>query len=510
MLWLLWAKKRSILAVVAMATGATLLLLSQKPDLYVSSAEVLVRPDSRQSGGGAPVFQPGASMEPARRMATSEAVREGARKRLGSARPIPPISVTSPKESYSLLFSVSSTSPEGAQRIVSAAVEAFRELRHQELIADIATARQPIEAHLAELGGELERVSAALAQAVEPERSVLQPRYNALLNQRQELEQQRDALGDPSPQQAAEILQPASLPSSPVGPKRVKYLALAVVLGGVLGAGHAIAGALITPRLPGRRALTTEARVPAFALIPRFRRGMRELPAVTAPESATADEYHVLSAMIMRLARHTGLRTLLVTSANPGEGKSATAANLAVSMARAGTATVLFLAGRGTGPERYFPELWYDTVPSYNGHEAGRDVVTHPVASIEGLYVAGMTGTTFFRNLLDPGVAREVIDELQSGGRLVIIDGPPVLRGAEGLTMAPLADAVLVVAAADRTSCASLHEACARLERVGASTIGTALTNVPAARIWFERRFDRQAEGASWIPMSLPLPAAPR
>jgi Mrp family chromosome partitioning ATPase len=491
-LWLLWMRKRMILAVTAIVTGATLLQLSQKPPVYVSSAEVLVRPGSAKPGG-VDNYEPVANMEPARRMATSAVVRSGAHRRLGRPGPMPPITVTAPKDSYTLVFSASSTTPVMAQRIVTAYVESYVQVRHEDVLQDLAEAREPIERRLAEVNQEIESASNALLGAPESARPPLQTRLAALLAQRQSLEQSRDGLDNPADRQVAQVLQPATLPKAPAGPNHLKFLALATSVGAALGIGAAFAGSLLSPRVQGRRAVAAEVRAPVLALIGASPWGRRRLVVASDSESRQAEEYHVLAATLQRLVERDRLRSLIVTSPNPREGKSSIVANLAVALARTGTRTVIFPADGGNGVEALFPRLNDEAAAGVSRESP--PLTVRPVSSVRGLGVASAGASPLAPfNLRNPAAVRLIVERLSAVADLVIFDGPPVLRKPEMLVMAPLVDAVIIVAAADRTTTGSLHEASVRLQLIGANVIGAVLTGVSAARIWFEGRFDRQTE----------------
>src|SRR5512133_2727117 len=74
--------------------------------------------------------------------------------------------------------------------------------------------------------------------------------------------------------------------------------------------------------------------------IPATEPGTR-LAVLAAPESAAAEQYRVLYQRILRLATRRPLRVLAVTSSGRGEGRTTTAANLALTAAEEGRATVL-------------------------------------------------------------------------------------------------------------------------------------------------------------------------
>src|SRR5207237_1133131 len=114
----------------------------------------------------------------------SAAVRSEVRRRLGGTGPIPLITVAAPKDSYTLVFSASSTSPALAQRIVTAYVDSYVSVRWESALKDLADARAPIEGRLAEVNQDVENTARAAPAAPDNQRQPLQTRLAALLNER--------------------------------------------------------------------------------------------------------------------------------------------------------------------------------------------------------------------------------------------------------------------------------------------------------------------------------------
>jgi capsular exopolysaccharide synthesis family protein len=173
------------------------------------------------------------------------------------------------------------------------------------------------------------------------------------------------------------------------------------------------------------------------------------------------------------------LRSLLVTSASPGEGKSTIAAHLAVSHAQQGHRTLLIDGDmRRPSVHRRFEipsvlglsnvlvsELpWQDAVVKLP-HLPGLDVMP-----------AGPTSRRA-ADLVGRGL-QQVLEEASAEYDLVILDAPPLLGFAEPLQMATVVDGVLVVTRAGETSRKAVASVVATLRRLRAAVVGVVLSEV--------------------------------
>lgn len=509
--WLLWMRKGSILAVVAVVVGLGILYSARQTTLYQSSTEVLVRPvnwdPTRPHDGGTYLVDgiPGLAdfrnLEPQRRVATSEEVSRLAAERLGGLQPAG-IVVEAPEDSNTLIFRTTSPSPVAAQRTAQAYADAYLAFRRQEALDDLSDTLGPLEHRIEELNlqiDDIQRRLSAAATDTETVRTALQIRFNSLFGQRQSLESKLNDVLLPEKFSVGWVLHVAGLPVDPVSPNHRKNAALAVVLGAALGVGQALVRSRFDPRLQGRRELAAGVGAPVLALIPGSPGQHNGLVTVSASGSKGAEAYRMLRATVLFAFHRQGLRSLLITSPNAGEGATRTAANLGVSLAQAGKRVVLVSVDlQRPGLQSYFTgagDFGLTSVLTGEGHGFG---------AVTGTFVKGLRilhsgpANDASSELLASDDMRRVLDELERDADLVLIDAPPVLTAADTLAVAPLADAVLVVASADRTTCAALHEARIRLEQVGAHVIGAVLDGVDGARA----RFDKQRSPKCRTPLA--------
>ncbi len=172
-------------------------------------------------------------------------------------------------------------------------------------------------------------------------------------------------------------------------------------------------------------------------------------------------------------------RSLLVTSAAPGEGKTTTAANLATAHAEQGKRTLLIDGDlRRPSVHRNF------NLPSVVGlsnvllGEIGWREAIVKVEGLEDLHIlAAGPPSRRASDLIGRGLS-ELLEEASSEYDLVVLDAPPLLGFAEPLQMATAVDGVIVVARAGQTSRKAVASVLATLNRLRAKVVGLVLNEV--------------------------------
>ncbi len=172
-------------------------------------------------------------------------------------------------------------------------------------------------------------------------------------------------------------------------------------------------------------------------------------------------------------------RSLLVTSAAPGEGKTTTAANLATAHAEQGKRTLL-IDGDLRRPSVHRNFNLPGVVGLSNvllGEIPWRDAIVK-VDGLEDLHIlAAGPPSRRAADLIGRGLS-ELLEEASSEYNLVVLDAPPLLGFAEPLQMATAVDGVIVVARAGQTSRKSVASVLATLNRLRAKVVGLVLNEV--------------------------------
>ena len=200
---------------------------------------------------------------------------------------------------------------------------------------------------------------------------------------------------------------------------------------------------------------------------------------ITDPRSPVAEAYRRLRTNLEFASLDSSLRTLLVTSAGPDEGKSTTLSNLAVSIAQAGRRVIL-VDGDLRHPRLH--ELFgldnrqgLTTVVS----QAGGDIPLQE-SGVNGLRVlaAGPLPDIPADLIASPAV-ETLIATLREQADIVLFDAPPVVTVTDAAVLASKVDGVLLVINAGRTRREYAQRAKALLAQVHARVVGAVLTNAP-------------------------------
>ena len=350
---------------------------------------------------------------------------------------------------------------------------------------------QVINGRLAEYEGELSRIP---SQAVELARLTRdrQSTEGLMVALQERLQEARVA--EQSELGYAEVVRAAAAPGGPYAPNRTRIAMLGLLLGLGLGLGLAVArtrldhrihrpddlrdrGITVLGTLPDMTTLIREDFGGADTVEVGGRRVDTHLAALLTPLSQASEGYRSLRTSVQFSRPDVVVRTLLVTSSSPGEGKSTTAANLAVAMAQAGRSVLLIDA-----------DLRRPRVHSLFGTARTpglSDVLFQPIETC--LLPPGMSGSGVEdldvlpagahapnpSELLGSRAFRDRLAAWEACYDVVIIDAPPVLAATDAVLLSTQVDATLVVVRAGQTKDFELDRALDALRSVGAPVIGT-------------------------------------
>jgi capsular exopolysaccharide synthesis family protein len=179
------------------------------------------------------------------------------------------------------------------------------------------------------------------------------------------------------------------------------------------------------------------------------------------------------------LQNRTAPRSLLITSAGPGDGKSSCAAHLALAHANLGKRTLLIDADLRLPFQHTFFHLSNDTGL---GKSIASDLPLEFIRQrVEGfpLFDVVVAGPSTRRSFAHVGSrVAALLQQAANDYDLVIIDSPPIVGLSEPVDIACAADSVLIVGHAIRTTRQAIAEIDATLRRINANVIGVVLNHV--------------------------------
>jgi capsular exopolysaccharide synthesis family protein len=203
------------------------------------------------------------------------------------------------------------------------------------------------------------------------------------------------------------------------------------------------------------------------------------LVTITDPRSPASEAYRTLRTNLSFYSVDNPLRTLVVTSPAPNEGKSTTVSNLAVTMAQSGRRTILVDCDlrRPTLHELF-------NLPISPGlTNLVLDEVTDPPlqqTGIENLWLLSSGPTPPNpADMLGTKRLDQVIAGLLTQADLILFDAPPVMAASDAAILGAKSDGVLLVIRAGKTRRDQSKRASELLERAKVRVVGVALTNAP-------------------------------
>ena len=307
------------------------------------------------------------------------------------------------------------------------------------------------------------------------------------------------------------VIDSALVPTAPISPRPMRNLMIGLLLGVMLGVGLAFTRQMLDTKVRTKEDVQAAGGVPVIATIPRIelepvlngrRSGrFRPAPAQAAfnrlvsqvnPTSPASEAFRALRTSITFSGAGQPPRVLVVTSAMPGEGKSTSSANLAVTLAQQGTRTLLIDGDLRRGvlhrlldvPQN--PGLTHVLVGRATVDEAVHLVVARDGEEQVPLYLlpTGVYPPNPAELLGAPQMAK-LMAELRGKFDVILIDAPPLNLVTDAALLAKLADTTLLVTRVNLSDKRALHHATAQLHQVNAPMAGVILNGIDVSNSYY-------------------------
>ena len=225
----------------------------------------------------------------------------------------------------------------------------------------------------------------------------------------------------------------------------------------------------------------------------------KELIAELDPKSPISEVFRTLRTNIQFMNTKGKLKTILVTSTFPGEGKSWVASNLAVTFAQAGKKVVLIDADMRKG--RQYNIFGISPIPGLSNYLSGVDIddeerdVTDIAdyvqdTEVDNLFVmpAGNIPPNPSELLISPQMV-DLLEQLKELCDIVIVDGTPNELVTDSLIITRLVDSTIIVTASKQTKKDNLRRAIQNIQNVGGKIAGVVVNKVPIAAKKYEQSY---------------------
>ncbi|MDP9301474.1 MAG: polysaccharide biosynthesis tyrosine autokinase [Actinomycetota bacterium] len=470
--WLIFVVAASVTLLVAIYSYS-------RPSVYQSTTQFLVRPILVQP------LQPNpfdtVSMPTEKQLVTSAQVADIARETIGGSLQdvLARVSVSNPDSTQILDISYSAHDPQAAQAGAQAFANAYHDFKQQQALDTITTVSATIRKQIADLDDQI-------ANSTDTEQR------NSLDTSRLALQNQLGSVATLSTD-PGQVVEDALRPTSPVSPKHKMDLALGLLLGLIAGVVLASLRDQARDRIQGPPLVARSLDAPILGSIPRTHRllvGTAHLASVDEPHGQAAEAYRTLRTNLLAVCRESKAKTILITSARQGEGKTSTAANLAVALAQAGRSVVLVSADLrnprvhavfGIGNEQGLGQVLDGTLPLDDA------IVETDLPDLRILPSGPVDAVDEPVELLQSERMAEVLQECCRSD-FVVVDGPPIFPVADSLVLADLVDGVLFVTDAQSSTQASVAQSRRQIHQVGGRILGGILNRVPTS--WSANGYD--------------------
>ena len=463
-------------AVVAALAAALALSLVQKP-VYQGKATLLLesRPSENLFSG-----QNGVVVSDRDRVVQTEIgvlkaapIQALVKQRLG--RDVPKVHPDQDGKTDLIFVKVQDGNAARAAELANAYSNAYIDYRRTQAVDDLAQASKLLSRQLTDIENQI-------ASTKDPNEK------NALIQQESLVKQQVDQLSVDSQLRSggAQLVSPAKKPGSPIRPKPIQDTALGGFAGLVLGVGLAFLREYLDDSVKDKGDLERAlgGHMPTLGLVPAVATWRDpDTPMVISlsePESSEAEAYRTLRTSVAFASLDRSLKTILVTSGKPGEGKTTTVANLGVALARAGKRVVVASADLRRPRLHSFFGLSNDVgFTSVLLGEAQAAAAIQYIAKVPGLAVlsAGAQPPNPSEMLAGQRTT-DLLNALAHVADFVILDGAPLLPVSDGVVMAGQVDGVILVASARHSTKRELARCKELLDQVDARLIGTVLNQV--------------------------------
>jgi polysaccharide biosynthesis transport protein len=303
------------------------------------------------------------------------------------------------------------------------------------------------------------------------------------------------------------IAAPASQPTKPASPILPLNLALGLIAGLLVGLGIAALAEYLDQGLDSEEDVRDRLGIPCLAIVPRFnaRSGARH---DQRHEERARESYRRLRTNLLFSELDSPLQTIVVTSARPGEGKTRTASNLAVSLASSEKSVLLVDADmHRPNQHRIFNKPITQglsemlLLASPGGHPVlnGRHETTYENLSI-------LTSGVLPPNpseLLASQRTKLLIHGLEKLRDIVIVDTPPAQALTDALSIAAHSSGVILVVESGKTNADQARVVIESLRNVGARVLGVVLNKAKdrqMASYYYYEQTTTQAAAAAGAP----------
>jgi succinoglycan biosynthesis transport protein ExoP len=419
-------------------------------------------------------------------MMTKSPVLEEVAKQLGLVEVDPKSIIIKPVSNTQLISIIAeSKSPQLAANIANTIVSVFADQVKSLQTTRFSDSEQSLQAQMTDIQAKIKSANDQLAVTTDPtEKDRLEAMvanysqtYSGLL---QSFEQVR--LAEAQTQSSIVQIEPAIVPDKAVRPRILLNVAVAVVVSAVLAGGVIIAVDLFNNTVKTPDEITNKLGIPVLGVISHHSNSDNMLITETQPLSPISEAYRILRTNIKYAGAglEKPLRCILVTSAEPDEGKTEVVVNLGIVLAQ-NRAQVLLMDADLRRPALH-RRLGLDNLVGIS------QIFVHPELdigySLQPTRINGVTAITSGdtppnpSELLGSQLMGTIMEKLKNNYDIVLIDTPPALAVTDAAVLLPYVEGVLLVIKPGITNLATLRRLVNQLRQLNGHLLGAVLNDI--------------------------------
>ncbi len=284
------------------------------------------------------------------------------------------------------------------------------------------------------------------------------------------------------------ILQYASVPGAPVRPRKFVILFLSLMFGLMGGVLLGFLVDYLDNTIKGKEDVDNYIKLPLLGFVPALMPDeaeaiKKDLFTHYHPKSSISEQIRSIRTAILFMSADNPLKTILITSSIPLEGKSTIVANLGVTMAMNGSRTLIIDADLRRGRLHKTFGL--------SGEKGLTNLILGQVSMDEAIYPTKIDNLWFLPSgpfppnpaeLLGSARMRDIIEQLKQKFDRILIDSPPVMPVTDPIVLSKMVDGVILVAKIGKVSRDTVISTKNKLLSVNANIIGIILNDLDIRR----------------------------
>lgn len=498
---LLWRWLWLLVLSACLAGGVAFYISRQQTPIYQSSTLVMIdTAPSYLSDLYSSIITSQQLLKTYAKIMTSQPVLDGVKQQLGLEELTASIQIQPIQDTQLLTVIVQDTDPDRAATIANTLVSVFAAQLQAGQITRYADSKKILENQMAVLEQQIQATTATLnAKEDTPENQATLLTLQTNLSQYQYsysyLLQSYSQLSLAETQSTSTIIlnDPAVPNAIPIQPQPIQNAFLAAVVGLLLAGGTIFLIDFLDDTIRDPQEITRKWGVPILGMITHYKSNGSPLITIKQPLAPVSEAFRSLRTNLQFAGADSPLKTILVASPSPRDGKTTIAANLACMIAQSNRSVVLVDTDlRRPNIHKYFQLL--NRLGLTNQLIQPQDRLDGSIQNTELDSLKVITFSSLPSNpseLLGSVKMQEMMSYLRDQFDFIILDSPPALMVTDAVVLASRVDGVIIVVKPSVTRRAELHHMIEQLKQVDARVLGVVINDVDVGRskYYYYRRY---------------------